>query len=152
MVPPLEIVAGPIFLSSSFFLPFHLSHLRPIKKKKKINDWGNELVVVGLWILWVCALLGSKKNHDTRPKEMTHWANPMGSKIKKGLSSQKKMVVDPKDLKPKIHEGAGFKSPWNRGKKEKGPACQDQRTKECPVERTRLEIPGTCGAAKVGLR
>ena len=34
-----------------FFLPFCLSHLRPIKKK--INDWGNELVVVGLWIFWV---------------------------------------------------------------------------------------------------
>ena len=76
----------------------------------------------------------------------------MESKIKKGLSSQKKRMVGPKDLKPKIHEGVGFKSPRNRGKKEKVPACQDQRTKESPVERIGPEIPGTCSVAKVGLR
>ena len=34
MAPPL---AGPIFLSF-FFLPFRLSHLRPIRKKKKKNQ------------------------------------------------------------------------------------------------------------------
>ena len=33
------------------FLPF--SSQTHKKKKKKINDWGNELVVVGLWIFWV---------------------------------------------------------------------------------------------------
>ena len=92
------------------------------------------------------------KNHDTRTKEMAHWANPMESKIKKGLSSQKKRMVGLKDLKPKIHKGVGFKGLWNRGKKENGLACQDQRTKESPVERTRPEIHGTCSAAKVGLR
>ena len=42
--------------------------------------------------------------------------------------------------------------PMNKGKKKKGLACQDQRTKESPVERTGPEIPGTCNVAKVGLR
>ena len=70
----------------------------------------------------------------------------------KRLSSQKKRMVGLKDLKPKIHKGASFKSPWNKGKKENGPARQDQRTKESPVERTRPEIPRTCSTAKVGLR
>ena len=77
---------------------------------------------------------------------------PWEVKLKKGLSSQKKRMVDPKDLKPKIHEGIGFKSPCNRRKKEKGPTHQDQRTKESPLERTKPEILGMCSTAKVGLR
>ena len=36
---------------------------------------------------------------------MAHWANPMESKIKKGLSSQKKRMVGPKDLKSKSMKG-----------------------------------------------
>ena len=50
---------------------------------------------------------------------MAHWANPMESKIKKGLSSQKKRMVDPKDLKPKIHEGAGFRAYETEGRKKR---------------------------------
>ena len=50
---------------------------------------------------------------------MAHWANPMESKIKKGLSSQKKRMVGPKDLKPKIHEGAGFRAYETEGRKKR---------------------------------
>ena len=59
-------------------------------------------------------------------------------KLKKGLSSQKHRMVGLKDLKPKIHEGAGFRAHETKGRKKKGPVCQDQRTKKSLVERTGL--------------
>ena len=55
MVPLLvtvEIVAGPIFLSF-FFLPFRLSHLRPIKKST---------IGATNWLLWVCEFSGCFKD------------------------------------------------------------------------------------------
>ena len=61
------------------------------------------------------------------------------------------MTQDPK----KWHIG---QTPWKvklKGvelTKEKDPTRQDQRIKESPVERTGLEIPGTCSTTKVGLR
>ena len=60
-------------------------------------------------------MLRFKINHGPRPKEITHWVNFMGNKVKeiKELGSRneekrkrkKKMVRSPKNWDPKTHEG-----------------------------------------------
>ena len=51
-------------------------------------------------------------------------------KIEKGLSSQKQRTIGLKDLKPKIHEGAGFRAHETKGRKKKRPSLprlEDQK-------------------------
>ena len=44
-----------------------------------------------------------------------------------------------KDLKPKTHEGTGLRAHEAKGRK--SPACQDQKIKGSPVEKTGLGYP-----------
>ena len=69
----------------------------------------------------------------------------MGEPHIKGLSSpqEKRMaqVHQNKYLKPKTHERTGLKAHETEGRKEKSPACQDQKIKESPVERIGSRYP-----------
>ena len=56
-------------LSNSFLL-----------KQKKKKQKKNHYLYLKIKYKYICWGL---KNHDTSPKEMAHWANPMESKIKK---------------------------------------------------------------------
>ena len=95
-----------------------------------------------------------------RLKKTAQQANPM-KVILKGLNSpQRKMMVSPKDLKPKIHERTGLRTYETKGRKKRPSLSRSDDQIEfsgknwagIPRGCQGLEILRTCSTTEVGLR